>query len=612
MAKLDSKIASSVESEGGYVDDLLGRRAAEAPDRPAVSSGDETLSFRELNERANRLARYLTRRGCRRETLVGLVFGPSIGGVVAMLATLKTGAGFVTTDPAWALEHVADMLSAPYTNAIVTSDLLQVRLPRLGQPILYLEQIANELENECSDDLRTECLSSDGIACVLSRPATSGRPRGVVWTRGTLSAAVSRFESGRSYEPGERVGFAGSTASEQAILELLVPMLAGQHVVLVPRAGLFDLRRYLQGISDAGVTSIQVDGPILRQMLDLNARELAGLNALRRLTVGLLELTPDLVASVADKLPHVDLVGEYVSVESGGVALQSVLRGENCFIAGEVVDDATVFVLDVALNRVATGTLGEIYVRRSPGARGYLGDAALTAERFVADCCPPGNGMRLVRTGMIGRSFTDGRIEVVGPADATAELLGERVVLTEIETVLTKHELIRDAAVAVRQVGREDALVAYIATGGYAPMVSQIKDYLKSHLPAHMVPSVFVSVDEVPRTHAGMIHRDALPSADPLKRSIEQRYAVPRTAVETTVAAIWAEVLMLDRVGIHDEFLDLGGDSLLATQAAARMFDAFARQIPTQAFFDRGTVAAVVEEYLAGIEQPNVAALEDA
>jgi acyl carrier protein len=252
-------------------------------------------------------------------------------------------------------------------------------------------------------------------------------------------------------------------------------------------------------------------------------------------------------------------------------------------------------VLGADLRPIAEGATGEVYFRGPRLPRGYLGRAWPTAERFVAD--PAGHGDVLYRTGELGRTRPDGGIEFLGPVD-TVTWQGHRVVLGEIEMVLREAIGVRDAAAALRRVGERDELVAYIVATSGGRSVVDLKADVQRRLPSHLCPTTFVALERLPRTPSGQLDRAALPSPDPILRPVEQPYAPPQNAVEAALVEIWAEVLLLDRVGIHDDFLDIGGDSLLAMQITGRIWDQFAREIPLQTFFEQCTIATLAQDYL--------------
>jgi acyl carrier protein len=260
-------------------------------------------------------------------------------------------------------------------------------------------------------------------------------------------------------------------------------------------------------------------------------------------------------------------------------------------------------VLTAARQLAGIGELGEIYVRTPYLSNGYLGDDGLTQERFVVNPFAKRPSDRLYKTGDRGRYLPDGSVEFAGRADHQVKIRGFRVELGEIETFLERHPAVRECAVVARHdTGEGQSLAAYLLTEpGQTPASDELRKFLKSKLPEYMLPSVFVFLDAFPLTPNGKVDRRALPAPDQDRPSLEQTFVAPRTPVENDLATIWAEVLKLDRVGVHDNFFDVGGHSLLATKLVSRIRGAFNIELPLRAFFERPTIAELAESVTQGL-----------
>src|SRR5262249_26530630 len=282
---------------------------------------------------------------------------------------------------------------------------------------------------------------------------------------------------------------------------------------------------------------------------------------------------------------------------------------------GRPIANSQIYILDAYRNPVPIGVVGEIYIGGDGVARGYLNRPELTAERFISHSFDEGPEQRLYETGDLARYLSDGNIEFLGRADNQVKIRGYRIEIDEIETMLRSHPAVRQCAVAAR----EDTpgykwLIGYVVmrTGAQAK-VDELRDFIKQKLPEYMIPSAFVALDALPLTPNGKVDRRALPAPDQSRPELEQSYQVPRTPVEEMLAQIWAEVLKLERIGVHDNFFDLGGHSLLATQVISRVRAAFQTNLALRTLFEMPTVAelanAIVTEQAAALDDDALAGI---
>jgi acyl carrier protein len=264
---------------------------------------------------------------------------------------------------------------------------------------------------------------------------------------------------------------------------------------------------------------------------------------------------------------------------------------------GRPIANAEIYILDLSLNPMPIGVAGEIYIGGMGVARGYLNRPEITAEKFIPHPFSDEPGARLYKTGDRGRYLADGNIEFLGRLDDQVKIRGYRVELGEIETVLGQHSSIREAVVLAREDSPGDRrLVGYVvAAGGCGPSVNELRSFLQQKLPEYMVPSVFVFLESLPLTANGKLDRKALPAPDQSRPELEESFVAPRTAVEETLASIWAAVLKLDKIGIHDNFFELGGHSLLATQLISRIRDTFKLDLPLRSLFEAPTIYGLAQ-----------------
>jgi acyl-coenzyme A synthetase/AMP-(fatty) acid ligase/acyl carrier protein len=301
-------------------------------------------------------------------------------------------------------------------------------------------------------------------------------------------------------------------------------------------------------------------------------------------------------------MPEATLINGYAASEAGGAIATweySVSSGETVPTLGVPFPNTRVYVLDETLQHVATGEIGEIYVAAPHLSRGYLRQPALTAERFVADPTGVEPGARMYRTGDVGRSLPNGEIAYLGRADDQVKIRGHRVMLGEVEAALHSHNNVQDVAVTIAEAAGESRLVAYVVPREGTPSARDLREFAASRLPAYMVPAAFVWLESMPTTPTGKADRQALPAAGASVFAREVTYVAPRKRIETRLAQIWSRTLGVERVGIHDDFLDLGGDSLSAATIVVALAKELEVEVPLKGVFEYPTVATFAEAYFA-------------
>ncbi|AOD24505.1 non-ribosomal peptide synthetase [Rhodococcus sp. p52] len=570
---------------------LLAATAAAHPDRPALREGERVLTYRELDERSTRLARVLLRRGAGPETFVALGIARSVESVTAMWAITKTGAAFVPVDPRYPAERVAFMLDDCGATVGVTTTAHRDRLPDTV-PWLLLDDLDRDAAGEdtttIDDTDRPVALRLDHPAYLIYTSGSTGRPKGVITTHRSLDNFArdqrSRFGAG----PGARVMHVSSPSFDASIFEYLLAFGSGAELVIVPPhivggaelGALLREQRVTHGfIPPAALASLDPADP----------------TDLTDLAVGGEAWPADLQATWA---PGRRLVDAYGPTETTIMAaISDPLGVDDPLTLGGPLRGVHAVVLDTALRPVPFGAVGELYLAGWGLARGYHARPALTAARFVAD--PYGApGERMYRTGDLVRwvgdlDRRDLRIEYVGRSDFQIKIRGFRVELGEIDAVLAAHPAVGFAAtVAHRAPSGETVLVAHLHPAPGADIDhAAVKYHVAERLPAHMVPTVISVLDEIPLTPVGKLDRAALPAPN-LTAGTGDRPA-PTDPLESLVADELADVLGLDRLGVDDNFFDLGGNSLLATRAVARLGDRLGRPVPVRALFEAPTVAAL-------------------
>ncbi|MFH8986929.1 amino acid adenylation domain-containing protein [Streptomyces sp. NPDC017940] len=608
MTDLRGSSAGDAPTPGVTVAALFAERAAASPDAVAVTGATGESTYRRLDERSDRLAHVLRARGVVRESVVAVALSRSVEYVETVLAVLKAGGAYLPLDPGYPARRLAFMLADAAPTVVVSDLATRTKLPDSDLPHLLLDEDATAaaLAAAPAGPLPQQDGLPDHLANVIYTSGSTGTPKGVAVTqRDVTDLAADRLFDGAH----TRVLQHAPLAFDASTYELWVPLLSGGTVVVAP-PGVLDGDGLAALITRHRVTALFAPAGLFRVVAEEQPGAFTGL---RELWTGGEAVSAEAVRRVLRACPGLLVYDVYGPTETTTFATSHPLRSADevpdSVPIGTTMDGMRGYVLDAALRPVAPGAPGELYLAGAGLARGYLGRRALTAERFVA--CPfDGSGERMYRTGDVVARAQDGTLEFRGRADAQVKIRGFRIEPGEIETALETHRQVSHAVVDVRGTpgGGGRQLVAYTVPaldetfdagrgGGTGHFVldsgvgpGELRAYLAQRLPPYMVPAAFVVLDELPLTVNGKVDRDALP--DPEFHGAP--YRAPRDEREEAIAALFAEVLGADRVGIDDDFFTLGGDSIqsiqVATRARARGIVVGAREV-----FEHRTVAALAE-----------------
>ncbi|WP_329110288.1 amino acid adenylation domain-containing protein [Micromonospora sp. NBC_01699] len=573
----------------GTVASLFAARVEAAPDAVAVGS----WSYRELDERANRIARYLNRSGVVPGSIVGVCLDRTPDVLATLLAVWRCGAAYLPLDPGLPSARMSWLLSDSGAGFVVTQSGVGAQLGDGGPGrLLWLDRDGTTIDRE-SPDPYGESTDSGALAYVLYTSGSTGWPKGVGVGHSALTNLLLSMRDALGSGPSDV--WLGSTSLSFDIsgLELFLPLVVGGRLVLVSEERVKDGAAIVRLVRDEGVSHVQATPSGWRMLLDagFDFPSVVGLSGGEELPVG---LGRELRSRVSR------LVNVYGPTETTiWSTLAEIPAGVGAVTLGAPVGNTQVYVVDRGLRPVPVGVPGELLIGGSGVAWGYLGQPALTAGRFVPD--PFGApGGRLYRTGDRVRWLRGGGLEFLGRVDHQVKVRGYRIELGEIEARLLEHPEVGQAAVVVTGKGEDARLVGYVTAAGIeAPTGRQLRSYLAEVLPGYMVPGHVLVLETMPLNTAGKIDRRNLPT-DVL--DIDTREHVPpATEVEELVATTWGEVLGRDRIGALDDFFDLGGHSLLATRAVARLGAALDLEIPIRTLFVHSTVeafAAALEELL--------------
>ncbi|MGW1627313.1 non-ribosomal peptide synthetase, partial [Streptomyces sp. NPDC002172] len=587
------------EPETRTVLDLFEEQAARTPDATAVVHARTRMSYADLDARANRYAHHLRSLGVGRESVVGVLLDRGVELVAALLGIWKAGAAYLPMDPVLPPERIAHMLTDAHAAAVVTHSDHEDRLPASETTRRLLTDRDGFALGSLPKTAPARAICPDDLAYVIYTSGSTGLPKGVLVPHRGLANHVRWAVDELAAEGSTGAPLFSSIAFDLVVPNLWAPLLAGQAVRLLPQD--LDLGALGETLAAAGPYSFVKLTPAHLEVLthQLSAEQAAALAPV--LVVAGEALTRRVVRAWRELAPATRLVNEYGPTEASvGTCTFPVPRDTTAEVMpiGRPLPNVTMYVLDERLQPLPVGVPGELYVGGTGVARGYLGRPALTADRFLPD--PYGTpGARLYRTGDVVRLRADGDVEFLGRADGQVKIRGFRIELGEIEAALGDHEQIADARVLLREdIAGDKRLVAYVVPeGAAAPAPGPLREALARTLPDYMVPSAFVVLPVLPLTANGKLDRAALPA--PEEGSFARReFVAPWTALQERVAAVWARVLGVERVGVTDGFFDLGGDSIRAV-ALIGALRAEGLDVSVRDVFERRTVAGLAES-LAG------------
>jgi len=575
-----SNVVSSLPLDGGAtLHQLFEQQVSRRPEAVALTCEGLSLTYGQVNARANRIARRLTEYGVKPETLVGLCLDRTNEIVIAILAILKSGGAYLPIDLAYPPDRLAFMLEDAQAPVLLTQRELTSKLPATKARVLCIEDVLETSSPDRSSEANLPLTASpDNLAYVIYTSGTTGKPKGSLITHRNVARLFPATESWYRFNEHDSWTLFHSCAFDFSVWEIWGALLYGGRVVVVPFLVSRSPEAFYELLAREKVTVLNQTPSAFRQLIQ--AEESVGQKelALRYVIFGgealeMQSLRPWFERR-GDERPH--LVNMYGITETTVHVTYRPLSKDDLnsgSVIGVPIPDLQIYILDENGQLLPIGVPGEMHVGGAGLARGYLRRPELTEQRFIPDHVTGRKGARLYKTGDLARFLPGRDIEYLGRIDHQVKIRGFRIELGEIESVLLQHPAVRSAVV----MAREDEpgvkrLAAYLVTSQPAPEVSVLREHLKKKVPDYMVPAAFVFLDSLPLTASGKVDRKALPVPESQRPQLTRRYIAPRTAAEKTLSAVWSKALRVEKVGIEDNFFELGGDSILSIQiiSAAR------------------------------------------
>ena len=583
------------------LDRLLGAQATRTPGAVAVTSDASTLSYAELEERANRLAHYLRAQGIGAEARVGVCLDRSVELVVVLAAILKAGGAYVPLDPNYPAERLRYMLADSGVRMLLTSSTLHGHLPAHALRV-EVDRLGAELAS-LPDTPPSPGAMPGNLAYMIYTSGSTGAPKGVMISHQAICNRLLWLQTLEPLTSEDRILQKTAFSFDASVMEFFAPLIAGATLVLAKPGGHQDPAYLMRTVAEQKITLLQVVPSLLRVLLEVPGLDRC--HALRRVICAGEALSGELQERFHARLPGAVLNNLYGPTEAAIDVTAWRCQPEQTGVVpiGRPIANMRAYVLDSHFRPAPIGVTGALYFGGVQLARGYLGKAALTAERFLPDPFGKEPGGRLYWTGDLARWRPDGALEFAGRMDHQVKIRGFRIELGEIEAELLRHPAVGAATVLVRRVSRdgaeaEDSLVAYLVPrvagdGSNPPVaVSTLRRRLQERLPEYMTPAAFVWLDALPLTPNGKLDRSALPAPDVTRAVLDDAYVPPHSPVEELLVGAWARVLGVERVGINDNFFELGGHSLLATRIISEVRDTFQVELPLRSLVEAPTVSA--------------------
>lgn len=565
------------------------------PDAVSVVFKGERLTYHELNKRTNQLAHWLRKLGVGPETLVGVYMERSLEMVIGLYGILKAGGAYVPLDPEYPAERISFMLEESQVPVLLTQKHLESNIPGHSAKVICVDSEWEMIAAESGGNLPTET-KPDNLAYVIYTSGSTGRPKGVMNIHRGICNRLLWMQDAYKLTPVDRVLQKTTFSFDVSVWEFFWPLMFGAALVVAEPGGHRDTGYLVKTIVDEKITTMHFVPSMLQVFLE--DKEVRVCKSLKRVICSGEALPYDLQERFFELL-NAELHNLYGPTEAAvDVTYWACQRGSNLKTVpiGRPLANTQTYILDRYMQPVPIGVSGELHLGGVQIARGYLNRPDLTVEKFLPDPFSREQGARLYKTGDLCRYFPDGNIEYLGRNDFQVKIRGQRIEIGEIEAVLSQYPAVREVTVLAREdVPGDKRLVAYVVPKHQTKLdVEQLRDFAREKLPNYMVPSTIVPMEAFPLSSSGKVDRRSLPVPE-RKRQMDRSYVAPQGESEGILAAIWEELLHVDKVGVRDNFFDLGGHSLLLVKMVPKVEAAFGRKVTIIDLFQRPTIKALAE-----------------
>ncbi len=569
-----------------YIHNLFEEQGEIYPDRIAAEFEGEKISYKQLNAKANKLAHYLKKYGVGKDKLVGLCVNTSLDMMVSLLGILKAGGAYVPIDPFFPQDRIAYMLEDSEASVLITHTNLLDIFPAYDKKIICIDADWDAIEKE-SDQNPTNEIDTLNLAYVIYTSGSTGKPKGVqIPHRPVVNFLLSMLK-----EPGltkdDRLLSVTTLSFDIAVLELFLPIIVGARVIIVPKEVTFDGKLLLDRLVKRKVTAMQATPSTWRLLIEAGWNDQVKL----KMMCGGEALPRDLANQLIER--GGELWNMYGPTETTiWSAVSKITNTSGPVVIGPPIANTQFYILDKNLQPVPIGVPGELHIGGEGLARGYFKKPELTKEKFINNPFRNVSDARMYKTGDLARFLTVGSIEFLGRLDFQVKVRGFRIELGEIENIISTHTNVKQVVVTARQIsGGDSRLVAYIIPEpGTDLTASDLREHIKEKLPDYMIPSFFVFLENFPLTPNGKIDRKALPDPDTASIEPETDYIEARDELEIQLTAVWKKILGLKKIGVKDNFFEIGGHSLLAAKLFAHIEKSLGKNLPLATLFQAPTI----------------------
>jgi len=588
------------------IHELFEAQAEKTPGNIAVVFKDKKLTYRELNEKANSLARVLRDKGIKADSIVGIMVERSLEMIIGIMGILKAGGAYLPIDPSYPKERIEYMLKDSESRALLGRSALTEAIEFDGE---IIDLFSEDLFNEDSSNLG-KINNSTNLAYVIYTSGTTGKPKGAMLEHINLNNFIHCFsrQFDKGFDSGDKVLALTNYVFDVSVCEFFVSLINGSTLVINDKHKTFDPEEISKLIVHNEITFTYIPPSLLTNVYEELKRYRTDVR-LKKLLVGVESIKGETLNKFYDLFKDIEIINGYGPTEATICSTFYKVNGneeENKAISiGKTIGNTRIYILDKEMRLKPVGVMGEIFISGSALGRGYLNRPELTAEKFVDN--PFEAGTKMYKTGDLARWLPDGNIEFMGRIDRQVKIRGFRIELGEIENTLLQHESIKKAAVVVKE-NKEKYICAYVVSD--KPLSDlDLKGYLKERLPEYMIPAYFISLEKMPLTPNGKLDRRALP--EPSLDDILNEYEAPRNEMEETLARIWGEVLGIQKIGINNNFFELGGHSLKATVLMSKLHKELHKEIPLKELFKSPTIKEL-SKYIEKAEENEYSNIEKA